>query len=1038
MSITAGIGDIIEVSPLFDQSGLTLPIDVKVRYSFNNITYFDGFGGNTSGFTFEVSSGTPVYAKYTYNDNSSVIDDTGNAISNVLETIFIDSSTFANTVTLTKTEAVYDFDGPQGNGLPTSTVDKTVSWTLGSNSEIVSGTFLDGSPWVVDNGNLYLISTTPEQTAVTFGAVTDNGDGTYDFDYTNQYTKLYDIHNTVINPDFGTRRRMNASKQSSTFSSTESEHYEPNIFISSDKPFDGRAGLNYVNNYVTDPADVGNTYYDQKWTTLARKLETGDNVFVQRSMYLPMKPINSSGEFDSVEQYEDGALYYWGVPLLQNTFEDCPQVEQICILNVLDSVPPTNAYRPPANWDIADKANRPIFTEQDDLSGSSFDYPNYTYFSDETPDWVGDSSRNTESYYTGPTDSAVFVTMANTANDMRQYFPASQTDRGYGGYESNAIERMIVQAYDSNNSESVRNAARRRVTQQGIDAYGMWKSTGKWDQHTGYHGGHYTPSMIMAWLVCGQPEEMYGILNGDYVGSTGSNNYVLSSDWKGFTGFYPALYYHEGNQRYKIKPDYVASNIDYIYESCDVIEQTAGETAGYVLYSTTESFTITYDQIIDIERIPSIREGSDFDKLTIIKNLHNILGYNNQYPGWGVHNNTYFLTPERLVGLIIKGSNGYGRVIWSAAEDPDNGEFYSRRYDPEFKIVNKIRLFIKGFPATGPTDSISCFRSSITEAEQERAFVTITTGGISCTSAIASTRDYHYSTQAYQHAAALWANTAGGESNLPLIAKRMYEHSKLHVTDPYYRNSRIENDGYNLGTVIPNNGYYDDPANVSPRILNQDGSDNLASALFRQFYFDDPSQPADNPIVVGRKETWPDEDLSEYVYPDRTFLTSVDDFYCSFSVNFNANNGTNYYDIDGNIIYPNTDGSRRNWTQIKDWFPNFGQTELGQDTNYAPTVPQYVVDGVTLDSIIEIKIFDDGIEWQNFLKDKTIYAWRIGGNQPLKFKAINEPSPTAVNYTVVYARVDENDNFLPDVWDYDKEYVKGERILNFFATSREI
>ena len=1038
MAIIADPGNIIEVNPLFDGSGLTLPSDVKVRYSFNNITYFDGFGGNTSGFTFEVTNGTPIYAKYTYDDNSPVVGETGELLPYVLETVFLDSTKFANTVTLTKTEAVYDFNGPRTNGGGAgATIDKTVSWTIGSNSEIVSGSFLDGSPWVVDNGDIYLISTSPEQTGATFGAVLDNGDGTYSFDYTNEYTKLYDINNTVINPDFGIKRRMNTNRAASNlFSSSASEHYEPNIRISARIPFDARAGVIYTEPYVTNPANVGRFYVDHKWNKLTRKLEPGDTVFVVRSMNLSMNP---SGGFDSIEEYADGTLYYWGLPVLTDSVEDYPQFEQICILNVLESEPPANAFRPPANWDPADKLNRPIFTEQDDLSTSLIqEYPNYTYFSNDTPDWVGDDTVNTESLHTGPTDSAVFVTMMDSAFTMRQYFPASQTDRGYGGYESNRIERMIVQAYDSHNSESVRTAARRRVTQQGIDAYGMWKSTGKWDVYTGYHGGHYTPSMIMAWLVCGQPEEIYGILNGDYVGSTASGNYVLSSDWKGFTGFYPASYYHEGNQRYKVNPDYLASNIDYIYNSCNVIESSPGEAEIYG-NNSDDIITVSYDQIVDIERIPSIREGSDFDKLTILKNFHNILGYNNNYPGWGVHDNNYYLTPKNLCGLIIKGRIGYGRVIMAAAEDPDTGDFYTRGYDPEFRIVNKIRLFIKGVPTIGSTDSISLFRSSITEAEEGKSFITLTTAGIQSTSAVAMGRDYHYSTQAYQHAAALWANTVGGYENLPFIAKHMYEHSKLHVTNPFYRNSRIGADGYNLGTVIPTNGYYDDPSNVSPRILNGDGSDDLVSALFRKLYFDDPSQSADNPIVIGRKETWPNEALSNYTYPNRSFFTDVKDFYATFGMNYNSNNGSDYYDINGNIIYPNNADGKRNYTQVLDWFPNFGQTELGQDDDRAPDIPQYVVDGVTLDSIVEIRVFDGGIEWQNFLKDKTIYYWMIGGHQPFKFKLIGtEPNPTDLTYTVRYARVDEFDNFLPSVWDFNINFPQGTRTGNWFATNTEI
>jgi len=64
--------------------------------------------------------------------------------------------------------------------------EKTVTWTIGSNSPFTYGEFLDGSPWVQDNGDLHLINVDPAPTTAK-----------------NAWYEDFNINQTVLNPDFG-------------------------------------------------------------------------------------------------------------------------------------------------------------------------------------------------------------------------------------------------------------------------------------------------------------------------------------------------------------------------------------------------------------------------------------------------------------------------------------------------------------------------------------------------------------------------------------------------------------------------------------------------------------------------------------------------------------------------------------------------------------------------------------------------------------------------------------------------------------------
>ena len=129
------------------------------------------------------------------------------------DVVLEEASKYEYVVTLEKTEKVRDMYSADatsqgGDRQPTSYIDRTVTWTIGSNSPIDHGVFLDNSPWVVDNGDIHLLATTPEEENNMYGEIVFNGevgdfDAGWDFNLDNPVTKNYRINSTVINPYFG-------------------------------------------------------------------------------------------------------------------------------------------------------------------------------------------------------------------------------------------------------------------------------------------------------------------------------------------------------------------------------------------------------------------------------------------------------------------------------------------------------------------------------------------------------------------------------------------------------------------------------------------------------------------------------------------------------------------------------------------------------------------------------------------------------------------------------------------------------------------
>jgi hypothetical protein len=371
-------------------------------------------------------------------------------------------------------------------------------WTIISSNPIVSGTFLDGTPWVVDNGSLHLYSVTPTEQGIT----TEEGTGL--------------VNRTVINPDFGKLIRdpaisgISFSDSTSFVRCTNEEDFTQKIL----NPFDFRAGV-FVN---SDPSVAGTGYDPTQAVDLSSPilLSVGDMVVTQTA-------------------FTEG---------LGGESYNLPFTESYGCFSVVDFEPPANAFRPPINWDPTDKVNRPIFTEGNTFSDNIITYPNYYLSSDDASSGF---SRSTIAYSSSLENRLGTICPAYYAKDpsgLRGTLKShDQVGDEYGGVQAKSEESMMISAFDSGVDPDVRDKFRRTLAQRGIDTFGAMYSLGKNVNPNGYHNGEYQPRVYFAWAVCGD-SRMFDVL--DYkIGNRENSTYKEFSEIDIYGG---SNCYHETGQ----------------------------------------------------------------------------------------------------------------------------------------------------------------------------------------------------------------------------------------------------------------------------------------------------------------------------------------------------------------------------------------------------------------------------------------------------------------------------------------------------------
>lgn len=563
------------------------------------------------------------------------------------------------------------------NANSTYETTKTITWMVGSNSPITHGYFLDGSPWVIDNGDLYLLRVTPEP-----GIFTDNAPFS---------GKDWETNHTVINPDMGrsiteytgqeavnptadvnnwpadvdfVRDRWNTDvTQDSGYERTtprynDSRDYAPRYMF----PLDGRSGITGDKEVSTTGAAGGQfpgaafnreAAY-QRWDRNQVKLNNNDMVV------------------SAISHTDSKSNNYWG-----GYWREC-LYDILSALTVVDQ-DRSNFFRPPVNWDVNDLENRPFFEERDDLENYNFSYPTVGLKS-ATPDWgtakVEDWFDMSKRFSTN--DNATPLRLGGMRilpggtehDDTVQGWTRSMdvTFVEYGSWEALDIEAMYMLGFDSTYGDSggadraKRDKVRRALTQRGIDIYGGFRSLGKWNSPNGGHSEPYDWYLLFAMLTT-----KAGALNTDLknLHDTGIVGNAANGTLKGLDDYDTGL----AN---------IGSNLGQLYHIDDANDPHAGRIHG-----------------LDIDGIGRCDEngiedaGGAFYYVDVVPPLSTRLGQGNphtrishyagnddrttggQKPGgngsqgrWGVKNNQSEINRSGFQSYYLRGDNGrISRII---------------------------------------------------------------------------------------------------------------------------------------------------------------------------------------------------------------------------------------------------------------------------------------------------------------------------------------------------------------------------------------
>lgn len=699
------------------------------------------------------------------------------------------------------------------------------SWTLTSETPIVQGTFLDGTPWVLDTGSLKLINVSPRQKTIE----------------TNEGTGL--INRTVINLDgskfYGDLQYSGISYGDKRVSVRASDNtdFSPLFML---HPFDYRAGFNgnpiddaailnkiitvsTNNNFIVDGIETPTldvirtkTYnFDQSdESNLNRQLKistdsNGANLFSGYSytgtagqdgvasvtipsdlsitdLYYFTDGVGTTGgklsinrigkgydssqgiDFSDLNGYtlESGDMVITSTSYEGNlTKSRDPYIESYGCLTVVSEIPPSNAFRPPVNWDPNDKANRPIFTENDTFSDDLLTYPNYSLSSDEFIDFSSDSDISLDQvsrygtitpYYIGKDGSSYDGTIKSL----------DQINREYGGYQAISEEKLMLCVFDPQTDVNVRNTARRVVAQRGIDTFGAYYSLGKHAAHNGYINGEYNPRVFFAWAVCGD-SRMFDVLNFT-VGNTYNGTYKeydYTGDKLGL-GLLPT--YHETRQ------GTLNCNLcSHRHFDIPIVETGNVENQNYVIVSRPSRIND-----LTAEQSPPLHLSSI---------------YTGAYETWGWANNTTIPGKEIISSYIrLKSEGNPDKITRIVNAEAIIGNGVDK--DPEF-----FKLFLQDNIIDG-TETV-CDISNALEETRSNLLTRIISGGLSNTSTEAGVYAYTYSVISHILSNFLISKSKGGRDFVPKWAQYQIDKA-IWFTSTYPGKTALIQNGnstYNLG-----------------------------------------------------------------------------------------------------------------------------------------------------------------------------------------------------------------------------------------------
>lgn len=645
----------------------------------------------------------------------------------------------------------------------------TYQWTIKSSASVTSGTFLDGTPWIVDNGGLTLTNVTPARVTVT--------------DFIEGGTFSGETMITVLNPDFGLfiPASQGITGDPANVSTTKTYATGPSAgdAVSQSRvlsPFDFRAG-SYTNGGT---GNIGTGFDSTQGLTLPGeyKLSAGDMIVTN---------------------------YGYTGDITGDDF-DKPWTESYGCLTVLASAPGASAFRPPVNWDPNDKANRPVLYENDTLnhSGNMFTYPNYSISgaSAWTGTYIAYSPTNPNINLDRPgTITPFFANRDPNSARGTLKIQASVSDE-YGNVQALAEDAMMLSVFDPAVAGATREIYRRTVAQRGIDTWGQIASMGAAIKPNGGHNPEYHPRVFFAWCVTGATA-MLEFLNLTAYGSTASGTRLNRQQKPGEpfglgdfnSDIHEQAFISFGNQMCSFR-----------HFDLPVVSQGSTSNENWVRISRPKTMS-DYTGI-------SISGSTGYAPIWLSTSPSANAGQN-----WGFSNNQKYVAGQGSASQInsgyirIKGTSGgspysaTSRIIWTDWYN-EGGDLTTSAADRRNPYEARLWLQDNVVPTSGTITSVDlCNALQETRNSMVSRHITYTLANIVAES---SFQAYTYSTMANLLSAWKLVQVKGGSASVPYWGARKAQHAEYMASDIRGKEMLLRNYSgtYNWGAVDPKDSLY--------------------------------------------------------------------------------------------------------------------------------------------------------------------------------------------------------------------------------------
>ena len=376
--------------------------------------------------------------------------------------------------------------------------DSKFEWNV--EGAVASGTFIDGSPWVVVEEGAVLTSISPTKERKTTTQTNS------------RFPQLVDvwINGSVKNPVASLYHNPNDPRP-----------YEQLATLGSKKfILDGRVCY-AANNYGT-PERVAMDWDEDQSLELPCPLVAGDVIVSAASMW--WDPTTATPEeialySTTLNQFIPNSVDKWRTG-----------IKRIGVLTVLAEAPTEPCFRPPFQWFNTDQP-RPapiplsrVITDESVLEhDANIPYESHHYFSSPTYHEGGDVA-----YQSAGAQFAI----ATTPSLIRS------TVTYYGNTGSRYLAILLRDATNTRFTREQRDLARNRLIQFAIDAYGCALSLVNTSSGAGHRGGEIKPWILLAgwWLNDEEMKNLYGSIRSHYPDAAVSNlpdneiGYMLFSD----------------------------------------------------------------------------------------------------------------------------------------------------------------------------------------------------------------------------------------------------------------------------------------------------------------------------------------------------------------------------------------------------------------------------------------------------------------------------------------------------------------------------